>query len=183
MRFALLLLALSSCAAKAPSVLFTSFGRADPAGDADIVDTWKQDRGLLLRNAKDPDAKVKLKNGREVTVREFAKKRVDATRNVEVLVDTMPAGIELSDRGATVKEGSGLRLIGRFTLRYDDTVPLRQALDDVRVLAQAAEGNLAVVSWVRASQTETWGVVGFAFKADDGAIDPKGFKSGHINEL
>jgi hypothetical protein len=182
MRFAFLLLSLCSCAT-APTVLFTSFGRADPAGDADIVDTWKQDRSVLLRNAKDPEAKVKLKSGREVTVREFAKKRVDATRNVDVLVDTMPAGVELSDRSASVKDGSGLELIGRFTIRYDSTVALSEALDDVKVLTQASGGNLAVVSWLRASQTETAGVVGFALKANDGAIDPKNFKSGHVNEL
>lgn len=183
MRSALPLLLLSACAAPAPNVLFTSFGRANPAGDAAIVETWEDDRAILLRNANNPDAKVTLKNGREVTMREFAKKRVEATRNVEVLVDTVPQGMDLSDRGAAVKDGSGLELIGRFTLRYTSKVPLHRALDDVKVLTQAAGGNLAVVSWLRASQTETAGVVGFALNATEGAVDKKDLKSGRINEL
>lgn len=182
MRFTLLLVLLSSCAT-APSVLHTSFGRADPTGDAEVVATWKEDRALLLRNVQEPDATVRLKGGREVTVREFAKKRVEATRRVEVLVDTVPEGVELSEQGASVKDDAGVVLLGRFSLRYRSAVPLRQALDDVKVLTQAAGGNLAVVSWRGASQTDTLGVVGLALKANDGALDPKHFKSGKVNEI
>jgi hypothetical protein len=142
MRLLLLLLALSSCAtARAPDVLFTSFGAADPAGDAEVVDTWKSDRALLIRNAREPDAVVKLKGGREVTIREFAKKRVEATVRVEVLVD------------------------------------------DVKVLTQAAGGTVAVVSWLRASQTETEGVVGLVLKADSSALEPSKLKRGKLNEI
>ena len=57
-------LALFTSCATAPTVLFTSFGRADPAGDADVVVSWQSDRALLIRNAREPDAKIKLKNGR-----------------------------------------------------------------------------------------------------------------------
>ncbi len=184
MRPALLcfVLTFTSCAAT-PSLLFTSFGRADPAGDAEIVDDWTADRALLIKNARQPDALVKLKNGREITVREFAKKRVDATRQVEVLVDTMPSGLEVTDRGASVKDGAGITIIGRFIMRYPAEVSLRQALDDVKVLTNAAEGNIAVVSWLRASQTHTAGVVGLVLKANEGALDLKNLKSGRINEI
>lgn len=177
-----LLVCLGGCAAT-PHVLFTSFGRANPAGDAEIVSTFKSDRALLVKTAKDPEARVTLKNGREVTMREFAQKRIEATQRVEVLVDTIPAGLELREGSAVVSDGSGLVLLGRFSLRYPSPVSLQRALDDVKVLTQAAEGTIAVVSWVRASQTETSGAAGLILQAREGALDPKTFKSGKVQEL
>jgi hypothetical protein len=164
-------------------VLFTSFGRADPAGDARVVSSFKSDRALLIKTAKEPDARVTLKGGGETTMREFARKQIDATRRVEVLVDTIPAGLELREGSAVTNEGSGLVLIGRFSLRYSGAVPLQRALDDVKVLTQAADGNLAVVSWLRASQTDTSGVVGLVLRGTEGPLDPKTFKSGKVQEL
>lgn len=175
------LLLLAGCATT-PDVLFTSFGRANPRGDAEVVSTFKVDRALLLRTAKEPDAHVTLKTGREVTLREFAQKQIDATRRVEVLVDTIPAGLELREGSAVATEGSGLVLLGRFSVRYPGAVPLQRALDDVKVLTQAAGGSIAVVSWQRASQTDTRGVVGLVLQASE-ALDPKTFKSGKVQEL
>jgi hypothetical protein len=175
-------LACSACATT-PSVLYTSFGRADPSGDAEVVATFTSDRDLLIKTARKPDAPVTLKGGRQVTMREYAAKRIDATRRVEVLVDTVPAGLELADGKATAKEGAGIVIVGRFTLRYGAAVPLKQALDDVKVLTQAAKGTIAVVSWVRASQTETAGVVGLVLQANEAALDPKTLRSGKVLEL
>ncbi|MER2563599.1 MAG: hypothetical protein ABTQ32_22915 [Myxococcaceae bacterium] len=180
-----LLLCLLGClggCATTPQVLFTSFGSANPAGDAEVVSTFKSDRALLVKTAKNPEARVTLKNGREVTMREFAQKRIDATRRVEVLVDTVPAGLELREGGAVTSEGSGLVLLGRFTLRYPAPVSLQHAVDDVKVLTQAADGSIAVVSWSRASQTETSGAAGLILRANE-ALDPKTFKSGKVQEL
>ena len=102
---------------------------------------------------------------------------------VEVLVDTVPAGLELSERGATAVDGAGIVIVGRFSMRYSAGVPLRLAIDEVKVLTQAAEGNIAVVSWLRASQSHTAGVVGLVLKAQEGAVDPKKLMSGKLNEI
>lgn len=177
-----LLIGVGGCATT-PNVLFTSFGHANPAGDAEVVSTFKSDRAVLLKTAKNPDAKVTLKSGRSLTMREFAQERIEATQRIEVLVDTIPAGLELRDGSAVVQEGSGLVLLGRFSLRYPSPISLAHAVDDVKVLTQAADGTIAVVSWLRASQTDTSGATGLILKARDGALDPKSFKSGKVQEL
>jgi hypothetical protein len=177
------LLFLTACGPPRPSTLFTSFGRADPTGDADVVARFEQDRTLLILNAKDPDELVKLKSGSKKTVRELAKPRLEATQKVEVLVDTVPAGLEVSERGATVADGSGLVIVGRFQLFYNFAVPLKRALDDTRVLTQAADGNVAVISYLRATQTSTEAVVGLVLKAPAGTTESKNLKPGKMNEI
>jgi len=177
------LLFLTACGPPRPSTLFTSFGRADPAGDADVVARFESDRTLLIRNAKDPDELIKLKSGSKKTVRELARPRLEATQQVEVLVDTVPAGLEVSERGATVADGSGLVIVGRFQLFYNFAVPLKRALDDTRVLTQAADGNVAVISYLRATQTSTEAVVGLVLKAPAGTTESKNLKPGKMNEI
>ncbi len=51
----------------------------------------------------------------------------------------------------------------------------------MRPLTQAADGSIAVVSWSRASQTET-SAAGLILRANE-ALDPKTFKSGKVQEL
>lgn len=185
-----LLLLLAACAtatrgisAKA-TTLYTSFGRADPRHDEEVVTTWEEDRDLLLRNARNPGEPVKLKGGRTSTVGELARKRVDAVRGVEVLVDTVPEGIEIDRGSAKVKEGSGFVLLGRFSMRYAEPRALTKAVDDVKVLVNAADGNLAVISWERESQRTTAGVVGLVFSISGASpIDRNKLRSGKVTEL
>lgn len=186
MRLALAVLVLmtTGCATPRPTVLYTGFGRADPRRDDEVVLRWKGDRDLLLRNARGPGEAVKLKSGRTTTVAELAHPKVDAVRGVEVLVDTVPEGIEMERGSARVKEGSGFVLLGRFSIRYQEPRSLTEAVDDVKVLVNAAEGKLAIVSWERASQQTTGGSVGLIFNVSDALpIDRSKLKSGKVSEL
>ncbi len=80
-------------------------------------------------------------------------------------------------------DGSGLVIVGRFQLFYNFAVPLKRALDDTRVLTQAADGNLAVISYLRATQTSTEAVVGLVLKAPAGTTESKNLKPGKMNEI
>ena len=80
-------------------------------------------------------------------------------------------------------DGSSLVIVGRFRLFYNFAVPLKRALDDTRVLTQAADGNVAVISYLRATQTSTEAVVGLVLKAPAGTTESKNLKPGKMNEI
>ena len=58
--------------------------------------------------------------------------------------------------------------------------PVPSGFEDGDVAASGLGEHLDVVSWVRASHTDTAGVAGLVLEA---ALDPKTFKSGKVLEL
>lgn len=156
---------LAGCAHTAPEVVWTSFGRADPAGDSEQVAEWRKTRELLVKHAKNPDAVVTFK-GKKGTASEFARGPIERLRNIEVLVDTVPPGLVIEKDSARVTSDGNWTVVGKFTLHYRGaTRSLKEALDDVRVLTDTVEGDVAVITWARESQTQTRGAAGFILSA------------------
>lgn len=165
---------LAGCAHR-PELVWTSFGRADPARDTELVVEWRETRDLLVKRVKNPEAMVTVGRGKQVPIAEYTKATISRLRDIEVLVDTAPPGLVLEQDTARVSAGSGLTLVGKFSLRYRQGArPLKEALDDVRVLVDTVEGNLAVITWQRVSQTHTLGASGFVLKVSGpGAVTPR----------
>lgn len=82
--------------------------------------------------------------------------------HLELLVDTVPPGLVIEKDSARVTSDGNWTVVGTFTLHYrGDSRSLKEALDDVLVLTDTVEGDVAVISWSRVSQTQTRGAAGF----------------------
>jgi hypothetical protein len=167
-----------------PETLYTSFGVAAPAVDQEIIERWKADRELLIRNARAPETVIKTSTGRKTTVAELAGTKIEAVNAVEVLVDSVPEGIELDRGSARAAPSSGYEVLGHFSMRYRDERPLSEALDDVKVLTNAAGGNLTIITWQRSSQKSARGVVGLVFKRDTRTkVNRETLRSGKVSDI
>ena len=182
--FALLLGCTGLRAISHPEALYTSFGVAAPKVDQEIIERWKADRELLIRNASTPDTVIKTSSGRKTTVAELAGTKVAAVTAVEVLVDSVPEGIELERGSARVTANSGYEVLGHFSMHYPAKRPLSEALDDVKVLTNAANGNLAIITWQRSEQKTVHGVVGLVFKRDARTkVNRETLRSGKVSDI
>lgn len=167
-------LLLGGCLAPKPSVMYTSFGEARLAADKQVVDRYIADYERRHPETTAPSG---------YPTQAPSKPDVEQVRQVKVLVDTLPEGIELKDGSIRSDAGSSHVILGRLVLKapkLPGTMAREALVRELKYLAHEAGGNVVIMSFMGGDQELAEGAVGYVLKSNLSQLDPQKNRSGKL---